>query len=107
LGLDGRRSALATGKGLMPLIEGTRDPQLAADRAALKTLTIQYNQVKSGIATVNADMDSILAGPASPTAAQTGKALKLIAQDMQTTMTGLGMILDALKVIIQRQQQNG
>lgn len=54
--------------------------------------------------TINTHMDSILAGPASPNAAQTGTALKLIAQDMKTTMTGIGMMLDAMRVFVQRQQ---
>ncbi len=82
-------------------------PDADPDDTTLQALATQYAQIKTGITTINTHMDSILAGPASPSAAQTGTALKLIAQDMKTTMTGIGMMLDAMKVFVQRQQGDG
>jgi hypothetical protein len=77
---------------------------LDPDDGTLRDLATQYAQIKAGIVTINGHMDQIIAGPAAPTATQTGTALKLIAADMKTTMTGIGMMLDAMRVFVQRQQ---
>lgn len=78
------------------------DPQDAIDKDTMGSLASQYTTLKNGMATINNHMDAILAGPANPTAAQTGTALKTIAQDMKTTMTGLGMVLDTIAIFARR-----
>jgi hypothetical protein len=78
------------------------DPTWLADQAVLATLAAQYATLKAGIVTINGHMDQINAGPASPTAAQTGGALKLIASDVKTILVGFGMLLDDMKIFVQR-----
>lgn len=77
-------------------------PDEDPDDAMLRKLTTQYAQIKSGMNTINGHMDQIITGPASPTAAQAGAALKQIAQDFKTTLTGIDMMLEAQRVTIQR-----
>lgn len=79
------------------------DPVWVSDQTVLANLANQYTVLKSGIDTINQHMDQILNGPAVPTAAQAGTALKLIAQDIKTTMTGLGMLIDDMAIIVRRQ----
>lgn len=79
------------------------ETQEGLDTTTLAALAAQYATLKAGIVTINGHMDTILAGPAAPTAAQTGTALKLIAQDFKTTLVGLGMLLDDIRVFVRRQ----
>lgn len=80
----------------------TPDPQEAIDAATLDTLKAQYSAIKSGMVTISGHCDNILGGPASPTAAQTGTALKTLAGDMKQILNGMDKMLDALAVIVRR-----
>lgn len=74
----------------------------AADRATLDAFKHDYQTLKTGSNAIRGDMDQILAGPNSPTAAQAGQALKLTATDIKKLLTGLDMLLDDMEVIVRR-----
>lgn len=78
------------------------DPIWTADQATLAKLVAQRDTLKAGIVTINTHMDSIVAGPAAPSQSQTGTALKLIAQDIKTMLTGLDMLIDDMAILVRR-----
>lgn len=78
------------------------DPQEGIDDATLDTLKTQYAAIKSGMVTISGHCDNILGGPANPTAAQTGTALKTLAGDVKQILNGMDKMLDALAVIVRR-----
>jgi hypothetical protein len=63
---------------------------------------ISYQTLKTGIAAIRGDMDQILAGPGTPTPAQTGQALKLTATDLKKMLTGLDVLLDDMEIMVRR-----
>jgi hypothetical protein len=80
----------------------TPDPQEQIDADTLDALKAQYIAIKSGMTTISGHCDSILGGPAAPTAGQTGTALKTLAGDMKQILNGMDKMLDAIAVIVRR-----
>lgn len=86
-----------------PNRQTTAEQAAATDGTSLSDLQAQAAAITSGIATIRQHMAAIQAGPASPTAAQTGTALKVLAGDLDATVVGLGRIVAALGVLVRRQ----
>lgn len=77
--------------------------QEATDNLDLDDYAAQYQQMLQARQTIDDHMDAILAGPASPTAAQTGTALKTIAGDIKKLTEGMDRLLKAARVLAARQ----
>jgi hypothetical protein len=79
-----------------------RPAQDLADEQTLRQFQHDYQTLKTGIAAIRGDMDQILAGPGTPTPAQTGQALKLTATDLKKMLTGLDVLLDDMEIMVRR-----
>lgn len=76
--------------------------QVIDDAASLSDLADQYAASLTALGAIRTHMAAIQAGPASPTAAQTGAALKVLAGDMDSLTVGFSRVLKALRVILKR-----
>jgi hypothetical protein len=86
-----------------PATRSVIEQQEAAAALDLSEYADQYQQMLQARATIDSHMDAILAGPASPTAAQTGTALKTIAGDILKLTEGMERLLKAVRVLAARQ----
>lgn len=74
--------------------------QAAADSTAITGLIQQYTALKTGLTAIRTDMTAIHNGPATPTSAQTGTALKLLADDVTTLCNGCDRFLDTIAALV-------
>jgi hypothetical protein len=72
------------------------------DKAVLEQLKASYQAFKNSLVSVRNREANIISGPNSPTTAQTGTALKAMANDMVTLTNRLDDLVDALKIYIVR-----
>lgn len=79
------------------------EQQAEQDALDLSQYRDQYEAMLQARATIDGHMDAILAGPASPTAAQVGTALKTIAGDIKRITEGMERLLRAVRVLAERQ----
>lgn len=91
----------------MPLIEGTRDPQRAADRASLADWAATIDAMLTTVAADKAEIVSDLATLNSTTwdgltAAQRTAAIRRLATRQQHLLTGSERLLKALAVLVRR-----
>lgn len=101
---DDLQSALdALLAGFDPSVPSASEQRDEADALDLASLRDQYQQLKDGLDTIRSHMGQIQNGPNSPTAAQTGTALKLLAGDITTLCNGPDRLLDTLAVFVRRQ----
>lgn len=70
------------------------------DSLTMADLKQQYQNMKDGLVTIRTHMGQIKNGPNSPNAAQTGTALKLIADDIIMMTNGLDRLLDTIRIFV-------
>jgi hypothetical protein len=85
-----------------PNVLGIAEAQEIDDNNNLSDLANTYQQLKAGLENIRTREAQIVNGPASPTAAQTGTALKLIANDIITMTNGLDKLLNVLRIFVRR-----
>lgn len=90
-----------------PLTPGPAEAQATADTASMADLAQTYSNMKAGLDTIRTHMASINNGPASPTATQTGTALKTLAGDVTTLCNGLDKLLDVVRGLVRREVVGG
>lgn len=83
-----------------PTIPSPAEIEFTNDKLTMADLKQQYQAMKTGLATIRTHMGNIKSGPNNPTAAQTGTALKLIADDVITMTNGLDKLLDVVRVVV-------
>ena len=83
-----------------PLTPSPTEIEFTNDKLTMADLKQQYQSMKNGLTTIRTHMAQIKNGPANPTAAQTGTALKLIADDITTMTNGLDKLLDVLRIFV-------
>ena len=100
----------------MPLIEGTRDPQLAADRTSMADLAAQYQTMLTKLDAIQADMATLgahattLSGVTVTKLEQVqavlrslGADLGVLVDDVNALAVGSERLLRALAVFVRRQ----
>lgn len=83
-----------------PDIPSPAEIEFSTDRLTMADLKQQYQNMKDGLVTIRTHMGQIKNGPNSPNAAETGKALKLIADDIIMMTNGLDRLLDTIRIFV-------
>lgn len=86
--------------------DATRTPgalQAAADLGNIQDLANTYQAMLTAIGGIHAHMTAINNGPATPTNAQIGSALKTLASDLDTVVTGCQKLLNVVAVLVKQQ----